>query len=414
MTSKNPEVKVRCSICEKQASKELKLAKVRVNLYVCEECVVVLDTKFKSYKFKDSYTNTDQLIIPSEIVNLLDQYVAGQESLKNKLSVAIYNHQKMIRYKENHKDDPDAIEIEKSNIIMVGPTGTGKTHVLKTLAKQLDIPLIIEDSTSLTQAGYVGSDVENSLRKLLEKCDYDIEKAQKGIIFFDEIDKTGRKGENVSITRDVSGEGVQQALLKIIEGTIAEVPSQGGRKHPNQETIKIDTSNILFICGGSFEGIDKIIAKRKQGKSTMGIGSKIIDKTSLSFNDYIDDITTEDLKQFGMLPEFLGRFPIIATLNELNEEALLSILTKPKNALTKQYVALLKEDQVDLIFTEGSLKAIAQKAIKSKIGARGLRSIINEVLLDTMRLTPNDSNITTLIIEEDLSITKKYKNKETA
>lgn len=376
-----------CNFCgydsnKKHQTGEKKRTLVKgINAYICNQC---LETSFgaleiQKQKIKPSKINSS--LRPKQVRALLDEYVIGQEVAKKKLAVAISNHQRIIEYKEKYGDDVP-VEIEKSNVVLVGPTGSGKTYMLRTLAKKLGLPLAIQDATDLTAAGYVGEDVENCLRKLLEAADYDVEKAQKGIVYIDEIDKIGRKGENVSITRDVSGEGVQQALLKLVEGTIAEVPPKGGRKHPTQECVKIDTSNILFIIGGSFEGIEKIISKRKQGKTSMGIGATVVDKNKVSFNDYIHDITVDDLKKFGMIPEFLGRFPVIATLEELDEKALLDILTKPKNALTKQYKALLEEYGVDLKFSDPALKKIANEAIKRKTGARGLRAIMDEVLLD--------------------------------
>ena len=392
-----------CSLCGLQTNEIMASIKDTV---MCKHCVAtILEHLNEENSDRLKQAETIKSLTPSEINAMLDEYVIGQNIAKDKLAVAIYNHQKLIKYNEANKNNEDAVEIEKSNIIMVGPTGSGKTYMLKTLIKKLGIPFAIEDATTLTSAGYVGDDVENCLRKLIEAADGDIEKAQKGIIYIDEIDKSGRKGENLSITRDVSGEGVQQALLRLVEGTIVEVPPKAGRKHPNQECIKIDTTNILFIVGGSFEGIEKSIVKRKQGKSAMGFGASVVDKSKIEFNEHIHDVSTADLKKFGMLPEFLGRFPVIATLDELNEEALLSILTVPKNALIKQYSALFELDGIKLTFSEEAIKVIANKAIKSKIGARGLRSILEGILLDTMHSAP-DENLSEVIVNGDLTITK--------
>ena len=394
--------KTKCDFCGE--NKET-LIEGLTNTCICTDCaesitMLVNNTNIDALR-KNKLESTEEEVVDNLIANLkevkpsvikskLDEYVIGQDVAKEKLAVAIYNHCKSLHLKEKYGDDMP-VEIEKSNVLLVGPTGSGKTYLLKTIAKILGLPIAITDATNLTQAGYVGEDPENILRRLIENADGDVELAQKGIVYIDEIDKIGRKGENVSISRDVSGEGVQQALLKIVEGTIAEVPPKGGRKHPGEQCIKIDTSGILFIIGGSFEGIDKIIAKRNQGEITMGFGAKPVDRSADDFNKHIHDLKVDDLKKFGMLPEFLGRFPVIATLEELDEKALLAILTEPKNALTKQYKALQEVDNIELEFTEDGLKAIAQKAIKSKIGARGLRSIMDEVLLKHMFSLP-DSN----------------------
>jgi ATP-dependent Clp protease ATP-binding subunit ClpX len=372
-----------------------------VSSFICFDCLGICNEKIKGVKSKGKQLKLIANLKPSAIKNMLNEYVIDQDIAKEKLAVAIYNHYKMNKYFDEHDGNPP-IEIEKSNVILLGPTGSGKTHIVKTLAKELGIPLGIADATGLTEAGYVGEDVENCIRKLIENADGDVEKAARGIIYIDEIDKICRKGENVSVSRDVSGEGVQQALLKLVEGTIAEVPPKGGRKHPDQECIKIDTSRILFIVGGSFEGIEKTIAKRKQGKSTMGFGSKIVDTKKAEFNEYIHDVVVDDIKKFGMLPEFLGRFPVIATLNELNEEALIKILTEPKNSLVKQYTELLKMDSIDLIIEPGALAAIAHKAIERKTGARSLRAIVDEKLLDYMYKLPDDELADTITITKEV------------
>ena len=350
--------KNKCSFCGKEKKSMIKGQGAEESAYICFDCLKLCTSRITSSQKTLNKLKFNANLKPSAIRRMLDDYVIEQPIAKEKLAVSIYNHYKMNEYYKEHNGEPP-VEIQKSNAVLVGPTGSGKTLIVKTLAKNLGIPLAIADATSLTEAGYVGEDVENCLRKLVEAADGDIEKAQRGIVYIDEIDKLSRKGENTSITRDVSGEGVQQALLKIVEGTIAEVPPKGGRKHPEQEVIKIDTSNILFIVGGSFEGIEKIIAKRKQGKKTMGFGAKIVDSEKADFNSYINDVTVDDLKKFGMLPEFLGRFPVIAPLTELSEEALIKTLTEPKNSLVKQYTELLKMDDIKLEFTKEALHAIA-------------------------------------------------------
>lgn len=354
--------------------------------FICADCLIKMgkDAKAAVKNIDNPSVMTNDIWTPKRFKQLLDDYVIGQEIAKKKISVAFFNHLMRLKHLDEHGDDQDFIPLEKSNILMVGPTGSGKTLMLKTLAKNLNMPLAIQDCTNLTAAGYVGEDVENCLRKLIEAADGDVKAAERGIVFLDEVDKIGRKGENVSITRDVSGESVQQALLKLVEGTVAEVPEKGVRKNPNESCTKIDTSNILFIIGGSFEGIEKIIAKRINGKTGMGFGATIVDTSKKSINDYITKVNTEDLRKFGMLPEFLGRFPIIAPLKELTENELLRILTEPKNAIVKQYKILFKECNKNITFDDESLHAIAKKAIANKTGARGLRTIIEDLLLDDM------------------------------
>ena len=347
--------------------------------------------------------DTTSLPKPKEMMEILNDYVIGQERAKKILSVAVYNHYKRIYSKKSTTKD---IEIQKSNILLLGPTGSGKTLLAQTLAKFLNVPFAIADATTLTEAGYVGEDVENILLKLIQNADYDIEKAEKGIIYIDEIDKVARKSENPSITRDVSGEGVQQALLKILEGTVASVPPQGGRKHPHQEFIQINTSNILFICGGAFDGIDKIIEKRTR-KSSMGFGADIDSKETKDVGALLKDLLPEDLLKFGLIPEFVGRVPMVVSLESLDQSALINILSKPKNALIKQYSKLFEIDNVELEFTEEALKAVADEAIKRKTGARGLRAILEDILVDVMFEAPSDENVYKVIITEEAIKEKK-------
>lgn len=386
---------MKCDFCGKEKDYIVESDNSSGICFECSKAVVKTLADLEQEESKSiSKKSKVKRITPSAIKKRLDEYVIGQDAAKEKLAVAVYNHFKRIKRLAEESDS--SVEVEKSNILMVGPTGSGKTYLLKNLARILKVPIAIADATSLTAAGYVGEDVENVLRVLIENADGDIELAQKGIVYIDEIDKIGRKGENPSITRDVSGEGVQQALLKMIEGTIVDVPPKGGRKHPNESCLKIDTTNILFVVGGSFEGIEKLISKRTSGEKTVGFGAVKKKKDLNDFNNLIHDIKTEDLKKFGMLPEFLGRFPVLTVLEELDEKALLDILTKPKNALTKQYIELQKIDGVTMSFTDECLKAVAAKAIESRTGARGLRAILEDALTKLMFSLPD--------IEEDISI----------
>ena len=399
---------VKCSFCGK-AQENVKRIIAGPGVYICNECIGLCNDIIENEYYEgdeDSYTlaGLEEIPSPQEIKNILDEYVIGQEEAKKTLAVAVYNHYKRIAHEEEleerHQQDENDVEIQKSNILLLGPTGCGKTLLASTLAKILNVPFAIADATTLTEAGYVGEDVENILLKLIQAADGDIEKAEKGIIYIDEIDKITRKSENPSITRDVSGEGVQQALLKIVEGTIASVPPQGGRKHPHQELLQIDTSNILFICGGAFEGLENII-KDRIGKKSIGFGAEIQSSKDIDKYKVFEELLPQDLLKFGMIPEFIGRLPIIATLKELDREALIKITTEPKNALVKQYKKLLEMDDVELEFSKEALDAIVDKAIERKTGARGLRSIIEEIMRDIMFDIPSNEKIEKCIITKD-------------